>query len=96
MSAKDEQGRNRRNRAVLLAAGRGMGRAFTVRELHDAAIEQQPSLGLTTAYRAVDRWREEGFAEEAGRRGGEAVHALPKGHVVRSVSQEDPERRLPL
>ncbi len=76
MSSRDEQGRNRRNRAVLLEAGRGMGRAFTVRELHDAAVEQQPALGLTTAYRAVERWREEGFAEEAGRRGDEATYVF--------------------
>ena len=52
--------------AALLQAGRAMGRAFTVRELHDAAAKDQPKLGLTTAYRAVERWREEGFAEEAG------------------------------
>ena len=52
--------------AALLQAGRAMGRAFSVRELHDAAAKDQPKLGLTTAYRAVERWREEGFAEEAG------------------------------
>ena len=69
----DEMGRNRKNRAALLQAGRAMGRAFTVRELHDAALKDQPKLGLTTAYRAGDRWREEGFAEEAGRRGDEAT-----------------------
>ena len=50
-----------------------MGRAFTVRELHDAAAKDQPKLGLTTAYRAIERWREEGFAEEAGHRGDEAT-----------------------
>ena len=30
----EELGRNRKNRAVLLRAGREMGRAFTVAELH--------------------------------------------------------------
>ncbi len=72
----DEIGRNRKNRAALLDAGRQMGRAFTVRELHDAAVKEQPRLGLTTAYRAVERWREEGFAEEAGRRGDEATYVF--------------------
>src|SRR3954453_9025205 len=72
----DEMGRNRKNRAALLQAGRAMGRAFTVRELHDAAAKDQPKLGLTTAYRAVERWREEGFAEEAGRRGDEATYVF--------------------
>ena len=38
--------------------------------------EAQPTLGLTTAYRAVDRWREEGFVEEAGTRGGEATYVF--------------------
>ena len=72
----EELGRNRRNRAALLRAGRAMGRAFTVRELHDAARGDQPSLGLTTAYRAVERWREEGFVEDAGPRGGEATYVF--------------------
>ena len=72
----EELGRNRKNRAVLLRAGREMGRAFTVAELHRSAREAQPTLGLTTAYRAVDRWREEGFVEEAGTRGGEATYVF--------------------
>ncbi len=78
----EELGRNRRNRAALLRAGREMGRAFSVRELHDAARGDQPSIGLTTAYRAVDRWRDEGFVEEAGSRGGEAtfVFCTASGH----------------
>jgi Fur family transcriptional regulator, ferric uptake regulator len=77
-----ELGRNRRNRLALLEAGRGMGRAFSVRELHLAARESEPKLGLTTAYRAVERWREEGFVEEAGSRGGESVFVLcsAQGH----------------
>ena len=53
-----------------------MGRAFSVRELHTAALPQAPRLGLTTAYRAVERWREEGFVEHAGTRDGEAVFVL--------------------
>jgi Fur family transcriptional regulator, ferric uptake regulator len=76
MLRRVETGRNRRNRAALLRAGREMGRAFSVRELHAAAQVEQPSLGLTTAYRAVERWRDEGLAEEAGSRGGEAVYIL--------------------
>jgi len=77
-----EGGRNRRTRMALLDAGRSMGRAFSVRELHDAARQTEPKLGLTTAYRTVDRWREEGWAEEAGSRGGEAVYVLcaAEGH----------------
>jgi Fur family ferric uptake transcriptional regulator len=78
----EELGRNRRNRAALLRAGREMGRAFTVRELHRSASADQPALGLTTAYRAVERLREEGFVEEAGQRGGEAtfVFCTADGH----------------
>ena len=59
-----------------------MGRAFSVRELHTAARGVEPRLGLTTAYRAVERWREEGFVEEAGSRGGESVFVLcsAQGH----------------
>jgi Fur family ferric uptake transcriptional regulator len=67
---------------ALLEAGRSMGRAFSVRELHAAAQQTEPKLGLTTAYRTVERWREEGWAEEAGSRGGEAVYVLcaAEGH----------------
>jgi len=67
---------------ALLDAGRSMGRAFSVRELHDAARQAEPKLGLTTAYRTIERWREEGWAEEAGSRSGEAVYVLcaAQGH----------------
>src|SRR6266536_6357583 len=77
-----ETGRNRRNRLVLLDAGRGMGRAFSVRELHAAARRAAPRLGLTTAYRAVERWRREGFVEPAGSREGETVFVMcaARGH----------------
>jgi Fur family transcriptional regulator, ferric uptake regulator len=77
-----EPGRNRRARMALLDAGRSMDRAFSVRELHAAARRTEPKLGLTTAYRTVERWREEGWAEEAGSRGGEAVYVLcaAQGH----------------
>jgi Fur family transcriptional regulator, ferric uptake regulator len=71
-----QPGRNHRTRAALLEAGRAMGRAFSVRELHAAARPRAPRLGLTTAYRAVERWREEGFVEHAGIRDGEAVFVL--------------------
>jgi Fur family transcriptional regulator, ferric uptake regulator len=77
-----ELGRNRRNQLALLEAGRAMGRAFSVRELHTAAKEIVPGLGLTTAYRAVERWREEGWVEDAGSRSGEGVYVLcgERGH----------------
>jgi Fur family transcriptional regulator, ferric uptake regulator len=77
-----EVGRNRRNQLALLEAGRAMGRAFSVRELHTAAQQNVPKLGLTTAYRAVERWREEGWVEEAGLRSGEGVYVLcgEQGH----------------
>jgi Fur family transcriptional regulator, ferric uptake regulator len=71
-----EPGRNHRTRAALLDAGRRMGRSFSVRELHAAALPKAPRLGLTTAYRAVERWRETGFVEPAGTRAGEAVYVL--------------------
>jgi Fur family transcriptional regulator, ferric uptake regulator len=71
-----EQGRNHRTRAALLDAGRAMERAFSVRELHAAALPHAPRLGLTTAYRAVERWRETGFVEHAGTRHGEAVFVV--------------------
>ncbi len=71
-----EQGRNRRNREALLEAGRSIGHAFSARELHSAARQDQPRIGLTTAYRAIERWRDEGLVEEAGTRGGEAVFVM--------------------
>ena len=71
-----EPGRNHRTRAALLEAGLAMGRAFSVRELHSAAVAHAPRLGLTTAYRAVERWRETGFVEDAGTRAGEAVFVV--------------------
>jgi Fur family ferric uptake transcriptional regulator len=71
-----ETGRNRRNRAALLAAGHSIGHAFSVRELHAAARADQPQIGLTTAYRAVERWRDEGLVEEAGSRAGETVFVM--------------------
>ena len=39
-----------------------------------------PGSGLTTAYRAVERWREEGFVEHAGIRDGETVFVLCGAH----------------
>ena len=82
-----EPGRNRRNRIALLEAGRSMGRAFSVRELHTSALGAAPRLGLTTAYRTVERWREEGWAEEAGSRDGESVYVLcgAQGHHHHAV-----------
>ena len=68
-----DTGRNRRNREALLDAGRSIGHAFSVRELHETARRDQPRIGLTTAYRAIERWRDEGLVEEAGTRSGEAV-----------------------
>lgn len=71
-----EQGRNRRNKDALAEAGRGFDHAFSVRELHEQARRQQPAIGLTTAYRAVERWRIEGVVEQAGTRAGEAVFVM--------------------
>ena len=67
-----DTGRNRRNREALLDAGRSIGHAFSVRELHETARRDQPRLGLTTAYRAIERWRDQGLVEDAGTRAGEA------------------------
>lgn len=67
-------GRNHRVRGALEAAAASLApRAFTVRELHEAARAAEPRLSLATAYRAVDRWREELACEDAGSRGGEAL-----------------------
>ncbi len=71
-----EQGRNRRNQQALLDAASAMGYAFSVRELHEAARSQRPGIGLTTAYRAVERWQRDGLLELAGQRSGEAVYLL--------------------
>jgi Fur family transcriptional regulator, ferric uptake regulator len=71
-----ELGRNRKNREALLAAGRSIGHAFSARELHAVARRDQPRIGLTTAYRAIERWRDEGVVEEAGTRSGEAVFVM--------------------
>jgi Fe2+ or Zn2+ uptake regulation protein len=69
-------GRNTDNRDALLDAARSFGRAFSVRELHDAVRPDRPGMGLTTVYRAVERWRGEQRAEQAGVRDGEAVFVL--------------------
>jgi Fur family transcriptional regulator, ferric uptake regulator len=71
-----DPGRNRRNREALLEAGRSIGHAFSARELHAAARHDQPRIGLTTAYRAIERWRDEGLVEDAGTRAGEAVFVM--------------------
>jgi Fur family ferric uptake transcriptional regulator len=71
-----EMGRNLRNREALLDAGRSIGRAFSVRELPEVARRHQPRLGLTTAYRAIERWRGQGLVEEAGTRAGESVFVM--------------------
>jgi len=71
-----EPGRNRRNREALLDAGKAIGHAFSARELHAAARTDQPRIGLTTAYRAIERWRDEGLVEDAGTRDGEAVFVM--------------------
>ncbi|MGZ4430153.1 MAG: Fur family transcriptional regulator [Gaiellales bacterium] len=71
-----DTGRNRRNRDALIKAGHSLDRAFSVRELHTAARQRQPTIGLTTAYRAVERWRHDGIVEDAGTRGGEAVYVM--------------------
>jgi Fur family ferric uptake transcriptional regulator len=75
-AARVDQGRNRRNREALLAAGRSIGHAFSARELHERARRNQPRIGLTTAYRAIERWRGEGLVEDAGTRAGEAVFVM--------------------
>jgi Fur family transcriptional regulator, ferric uptake regulator len=75
-----EPGRNHRTQAALLEAGLAIGRAFSVRELHAIALSNAPRLGLTTAYRAVERWRESGFVEDAGTRRGEAVFVVCEAH----------------
>jgi Fur family ferric uptake transcriptional regulator len=75
-AAPVDTGRNRRNREALLDAGRSIGHAFSVRELHETARRDQPRIGLTTAYRAIERWRDEGLVEEAGTRSGEAVFVM--------------------
>ena len=66
----------RANQDALRTAARDLGRAFTVRELHEAARHRRAALGLTTAYRAVERWRRQGVAEQAGVRDGEALFVL--------------------
>jgi Fe2+ or Zn2+ uptake regulation protein len=69
-------GRNTDNRDALLKAAGSFGRAFSIRELHDAVRAGRPGLGLTTVYRTVERWREQERAEQAGARDGEAVFVL--------------------
>jgi Fur family ferric uptake transcriptional regulator len=69
-------GRNHRNQAALLASGHELRHAFTIRELHIAAQQREPNLGLSTAYRAVDRWKASGLVEDAGNRAGEALYLL--------------------
>src|SRR4029453_1399981 len=55
-----------------------------------ASREAPPRLGLPTAYRTVERWREEGWAEEAGSRDGENVYVLcgASGHHHHAVCVE--------
>jgi Fur family ferric uptake transcriptional regulator len=75
-----DKGRNLRNREALLEAAGSIDHAFSARELHAAARELQPALGLSTAYRAIDRWREQGIIEDAGTRAGESVYVLCSVH----------------
>jgi Fur family ferric uptake transcriptional regulator len=71
-----DHGRNRRNREALLDAARSIDHAFSARELHQAAKKLQPALGLSTAYRALERWREDDLIEDAGTRDSEAVYLM--------------------
>jgi Fur family ferric uptake transcriptional regulator len=71
-----DKGRNRRNREALLEAARSIKHAFSAHELHAAAKEREPAIGLSTAYRALDRWRRDGTIEDAGSREGEAVYLM--------------------
>lgn len=71
-----EKGRNLRNREALLEAAGSIDHAFSARELYESARRLQPSLGLSTAYRAIDRWHEQGLIEDAGTRSGESVYVL--------------------
>jgi Fur family ferric uptake transcriptional regulator len=71
-----EKGRNHRNRQALLDAAGSIPHAFSAYELHAAAKKLQPAIGLSTAYRALDRWRRDGIVEDAGSREGEAVYVM--------------------
>lgn len=71
-----DKGRNHRNRQALLEAAHSLDHAFSAHELHAAAKELQPGIGLTTAYRALERWRTDGTIEQAGSRDGEAVYLM--------------------
>jgi Fur family transcriptional regulator, ferric uptake regulator len=71
-----DKGRNRRTRQLLLDTASSMSHAFSAQQLHDAAKKRQPGLGLSTAYRTLERWRQDGTVEAAGSRNGEAVYLM--------------------
>lgn len=74
-------GRNHRVRDALETAAEALApRAFTVRELHETARASESRLSLATAYRAVERWREELLCERAGSRGDEALFVMCGRH----------------
>ncbi len=69
-------GRNTDTQEALREAAGSFGRAFSVRELYDAARDGRPGIGLTTVYRTIERWRGLDTVEQAGMRDGEAVFVL--------------------
>ena len=74
-----QPGRNRRNRAALLDAGRTMGRAFSVRELHTAARAMSQASGSRppTAPWSGGRTR---VSSSSGNRAGEAMYLVCDAH----------------
>jgi Fur family transcriptional regulator, ferric uptake regulator len=75
-------GRVTARRQAIAAAADGLGSAFTVDDLLEAAREHSPGVGVATVYRAVAAMESAGALERVGSRNGSAlyVRCTREGH----------------
>ncbi len=66
-------------RVAVLEAMDG-GRAMSAQEVHQAAQDDWPDLGLSTVYRTLLRFVDAGVVDEIGQFAGEATYRLCSGH----------------
>jgi len=69
-------GRMTAQRRAIAEAARGLRRAFTVEELHAAALARFPGLGMATVYRATTALAAVGTLTQVGERDGGALYAF--------------------
>jgi Fur family transcriptional regulator, ferric uptake regulator len=75
-------GRVTARRRAIAAAADGLGSAFTVDDLLEAARQHSPGVGVATVYRAVAAMESAGALERVGSRNGSAlyVRCTREGH----------------